>query len=238
MKDVLLHRDVYACRTEDGSILMDLRTGRYFGLDLRSTCALASRVQGWGDIVEIDDHRTISKDESARLIDTLKTNPPLLTESPKIGKAAAFPTLIQTDCIPFWGNLVPRPRIRAHHVWAFCCAYSQALWSLKARPLSVIVRRVQARKSTHVVQEPDQQRIEELVRIFRSLRPLFYTAKNRCLLDSLVLVEFLRRFDIFPVWVIAVRTRPFGAHSWVLSGVLLLNERLETAEEFVPILAV
>jgi hypothetical protein len=81
-------------------------------------------------------------------------------------------------------------------------------------------------------------RISELVRVFRFLRPLFYTAKDRCLLDSLALVDFLARFDAYPTWVIAVRTRPFAAHSWVLSGTLLLNERLETAEEFVPILAV
>jgi transglutaminase superfamily protein len=237
MKNVLLHRDVYACRTEDGSVLMDLRTGRYFGLDLPSTVALAPRITGWASDSDANGD-PLGANESDKLIDALMNGPALLTDSPRLGKAAAFPVLRQTSCIPFRGNIVPRPFICAKHVSAFCRAYLRAVFDIKCRPLSATVRRIQARNSKYALATPDQERITELVRVFRFLRPLFYTAKDRCLLDSLALMEFLARFDAFPTWVIAVRTRPFAAHSWVLSDTLLLNERLETAEEFVPILAV
>jgi hypothetical protein len=53
-----------------------------------------------------------------------------------------------------------------------------------------------------------------------------------------MLIEFLAKFEIFPWWVIAVRTRPFAAHSWVVHDGLLLNESLAAAEEFFPLLAI
>lgn len=238
MKTFLLHRDVYACRTDDGSVLMDLRTGRYFGLDLRSTLALVPRIEGWAGNYNINGDLPPDANESDKLIEALMNGPALLTDSPRLGKSATFPVLRQTSCIPFRGNIVPPPLVRAHHVSAFCWAYLRALFDVECRPLAATVQRIQTRKSKHALEMPDTERITELVRVFRFLRPLFYTAKDRCLLDSLALVEFLAKFDAFPTWVIAVRTRPFAAHSWVLSDTLLLNERLETAEEFVPILAV
>jgi hypothetical protein len=244
MKDLLLRRDVYACQTNDGCVLMDSATGKYFGLDRRSTLALARRIKGWPDNEDVADcgGRSIGEErdatEPAQLIDALMRSPALLTDSPDLGKAAAFPVLRQTASIPFAGNILPWPHIRAGHMRAFCHAYLQALFDIKCRSLTETVRRIQARNSGHPFPGTEPARTIELVRVFRFIRPLFYTAKDRCLFDSLALMEFLAAFDAFPTWVIAVRTRPFAAHSWVISDTLLLNERLETAEEFFPILAV
>jgi hypothetical protein len=238
MKTFFLRHDVYACQTGDGSILMDLKSGQYFGLDLQSTLAIAPRIEGWLKDVATENNKGGPTEADELLVNTLVSYPALLTESRALGKAADFPVLHQTDSIPFRGNIVPAPRIGGRHVAAFGCAFLQALLDVKCRSLASTVRRIRARKQRGAFNAPNQARVVELVRTFRFLRLLSYTTKDNCLFDSLALVEYLARFDVHPTWVIAVRTRPFAAHSWVLHDTLVLNERLETVEEFFPILAV
>ena len=133
---------------------------------------------------------------------------------------------------------MPWPRIRRCHLAAFGRAYFRALYEVKCRPIAATVRRIRERKLLHGGGVSSVSSTVDLVRIFRALRPFLYTAKDRCLLDSIALIEFLAKFDVFPTWVIAVRTRPFAAHSWVVDRHLILNEALGRAEEFYPILAV
>ncbi len=77
-----------------------------------------------------------------------------------------------------------------------------------------------------------------LVRIFRRLSTLFYTARNACLLDSLVLTEFLLRYGHRPTLFIGVCTKPFFAHAWVQIGDCALNDSLEHAQTFRPLAAI
>jgi hypothetical protein len=240
MKKFLLRREVYACCTEDGAVLMDLRTGKYFGLDLETIAAIAPRIQGWIDSIgEIAGGDTgLDEDASAKILDSLTNGLGLLTDSGELGKAVDMPVLHQTESVPFRGNILPWPRIGGHHVRAFCAAYLRTLLDIKFRPIVATVRRLEARKLRREGGSASRMQTLELVRIFRVLRPFLFTAKDHCLFDSLVLIEFLARLDAFPTWVIGVRTRPFAAHSWVVDGNLILNELLERTEEFSPILAV
>lgn len=73
---------------------------------------------------------------------------------------------------------------------------------------------------------------------YEKLRPLAYTARERCLYDSLALLNFLAGEGLFPTWVIGVRTRPFGAHSWLQSGPVVLNDLHDHVRRFRPILVV
>lgn len=240
MKAFFLRREVYVCQTDDGAVFMDSRSGQYFGLDMAETAAIAPHIEGWtgGIGASLDSHKIPDPDDSARILNVLSKSPALLTESSLLGKAVAPPVLQQTGSLPFRGSIVPRPRISPVDVWRFCLACLSALLDVKFRCLADTLRDVHARKSCHTSHEISRPRIVELVRIFRFLRPILYTAKDNCLFDSLALVSFLARFDIYPTWVIGVRTRPFAAHSWVLDGTLLLNEKLETAEEYFPVLAI
>ena len=77
--------------------------------------------------------------------------------------------------------------------------------------------------------------LPELARVFRILRPIFYTAKDKCFFDSLVLLEFCSRYRLFPSWVIGVTTQPFQAHSWVQEGTIVVNDTAERARVFTPI---
>jgi hypothetical protein len=240
MKTLHLRRDVYACQTDDGAVFMDLRTGQYFGLDLEATTAIAPHIADWANKIGSASRgdEAASAGRCAGVIDFLVNDADLLTDTLELGRASEPFPLRQTGAMPFRGNIVPRPRIRGLHVVAFCSAYLRATIDIKCRIFAAAVRRVQARKSGHARPVAIQPGTPELVRVFRWLRPFFYTTRENCLFDSLVLIEFLARFEVFPNWVIAVRTRPFAAHSWVVDDGLLLNERLEAAEEFFPILVI
>jgi hypothetical protein len=72
---------------------------------------------------------------------------------------------------------------------------------------------------------------------FHALRQ-YYPREYLCLFDSLALVEFLARYDVFPHWVFAVKMEPFGAHCWVQDGSVVLNDTVEYVREFTPIMVI
>ena len=74
-----------------------------------------------------------------------------------------------------------------------------------------------------------------LVDIHRALRPLVPVRPN-CLSDSLALSAFLRRRGIVPDLVFGVKLAPFGAHCWLQLGDIVLNDCLDNACDFTPIL--
>ena len=92
------------------------------------------------------------------------------------------------------------------------------------------------RAAKRAAREPvPPDRLAELVRLYRTLRPLIPIQPN-CLPDSLALASFLRRRGAVPDLVFGVKLAPFGAHCWLQSGDLVLNDRLGNASDFTPIL--
>lgn len=59
-----------------------------------------------------------------------------------------------------------------------------------------------------------------------------------CLLDSLALHRFLARHGPPPHLVIGVRLNPFAAHCWVQQDDVVLNDAVERATTYTPILVV
>jgi len=83
-----------------------------------------------------------------------------------------------------------------------------------------------------------QEAVLDAVGAYQKLRPLIFTAHERCLHDSLALLHFLAAEGIVATWVIGVKTGPFGAHAWVQSGSLVLSDQHEQVRQFQPILVV
>lgn len=237
MKDFYLHRNAYACQTEDGALFMNLESETYFGLGLREASALSNYVLGWPMGSAGDD--TASPIDGAELTAAM-LQCGLLTEMPNLGKKPDFASVEIRDAIPYRGTIANPPKVAPSDVLNFAYACTRAALELRFVPLTKTVGRIRTRKARHI----DGRRIERdadlygLVRVFRLLTPFVYTAKGVCLFDSLALVEFLSRYELFPTWVIGARTRPFAAHSWVQHDGLVLNEKLESVEEFTPLLAV
>jgi hypothetical protein len=66
----------------------------------------------------------------------------------------------------------------------------------------------------------------------RSLIPI----PPKCLPDSLALREWLGRAGLRPILVFAVKLDPFGAHCWLQSDKLILNDAVDAVSAFTPVL--
>lgn len=74
-------------------------------------------------------------------------------------------------------------------------------------------------------------------RRFASLRRMVPSSID-CLPDSLALFDFLQRRGAAAQIIFGVRRDPFAAHCWVQADGFLLNETVDTASGFTPILAI
>lgn len=162
----------------------------------------------------------------------------LLVTDPALGKEAS-PVVTQSpgsSMIEY--DLQARPRTTPVHLWRLFSAYAAAKWSLKYRPIKEVVRTVGLRKTAAQQSTPDTVAARALVMAFVYLRPLFYTARDACLLDSLTLINFLAAFDVMPQWIFGVKTDPFYAHCWVQHGDFVFNDTPDHVRGFSPILVV
>jgi hypothetical protein len=98
---------------------------------------------------------------------------------------------------------------------------------------------VSERKQRHAKQlhEFDFPKAKRLYSVFSALRPI-YPRDYLCLFDSLAFLEFLSAYGLFPTWVFAVTSDPFTAHCWVQQGDVVLNDSVERASGYVPIMTV
>lgn len=228
-----LPHHVHLCEFDDGGVLLDLRREKYFGVNSGAIQSLKAFMQGRGNCAAVqqdDGQSTLAELEKSHLI----------TRNRDLGRPFLPLALACTDAVPFEGRAPGEAEIQPAHILRFFSTGIIAALELRTRSLERIVTRLRERKARHAASPPapDTASIIELVKIFRRLTPLLFTTKEFCLRDSLMLLEFLARHDVYPTWAIGVRTKPFGAHSWVQHEALLLNDTLQHVETFTPILAV
>jgi len=130
----------------------------------------------------------------------------------------------------------PRPR-RIDTIQAISCLARSRL-RLRRAGFAQNLARLHARKGTATGQQPmGQLSIELRAAHFHAARCLF-PAKQNCLPGSLALLDFLPDSGVAADLIIGVRMEPYGAHCWVQSKETLLNETLDYAASFTPILVV
>lgn len=226
---------VHACHLDEQVVLLDTRRNKYLGIGGVQLAALSRCIAGWP--IDVSDQALATKDASLdAFVKPLLDQQMLTAES-----TPRQPTLTLEDPLESFDNWSPE---RAPSSWRDLpvmawCATVTAVW-LKRRCLAEIatsVRRLRPRE-TSVAAETDPEHLRAAVAAYLRLRPLLFTAHDRCLHDSLTLVRFLATKRLFPRWVIGVRTRPFAAHSWVQSGPTVLNDVHEHARDYTPILVV
>lgn len=125
------------------------------------------------------------------------------------------------------------------HAGAFFASSARASRELRGERFQHIVKSIQARKNRNVSHAgpPDFERARSLAAAFQRLR-LFYPRSYLCLFDSLALIHFLARFQVFPDWVFGVTADPFEAHCWVQAGNLVLNDTVARVSGFTPIMSI
>jgi hypothetical protein len=219
-----LPHHVHACFAANRTIFLDIKRGTYFGLDPEKTALLRQAL----------DHPA-EAEASALPVATELLGAGLLTTSRSASKTFLPPSTSAPE-----DSLLPliddAPRINTARVLRFLATCSAVALRLKLRPLEHSLAHLARKKSRADATDLDQAR--DLTRTFIYLRPLAYAARNRCLLDSLALAEFLASHGIRATCIIGVRANPFEAHCWVQIGTHVVNETPEMARRYAPILSV
>jgi hypothetical protein len=234
---------VYVCATTDGAVLLDLKRDKYYGLGREDSELLADAVEGWpapswNRMPEPHHSQGLRAQDLclSLLEDGLLTRNECadhpMSRVPRIDMAAEF--------VAVGDELEVRGCVRLGHIASFVAAYISARYSLRWRPFIRVVDGMRSAKihGAKADYAYDILAFAALVDIFRRLRPYVFTAEGRCLLHALTLVKFLNRHGLYPEWVVAVTTHPWGAHSWVQWGNFLLDTNPDKVCQYTPIMVV
>jgi hypothetical protein len=249
---------IHLCVTADGSVLLDLKRDRYYGVGRAETLLLAAAVPEWPQPVWGDESSAVEPDhklqESAfslcqslvsaglllRVFDASPRGDHRKADILDAHRGVAKRQDMKREWISIGDELEVESRIALHDVCDFVWAYMWVRASLAMRPFAATVESMRHLKDLRTADENAWpiQKVAAMVDAFRRLRPFFFAAEGRCLLHALTLVKFLSQYDFHPDWMIGVSTQPWGAHSWVQWGNFLLDTNPEKVCGYVPILTV
>ncbi len=224
--------------TQEGPFILDVLRDKYTGFKSSESGVLAKYVVGWPIIATAAETRSVGFEAEQKFLNILISQA-VLTRDARMGKSAA-PTLLERPTRSLIEeDLDNRARFRVFHLMTFSLAMLTARWLLRSQPFHKIVHRVRERRarSCQAGAPADEGRARELVAAFKYMRPLLFSGPDRCLLDALGLIEFLRRYRLFPYWVFGIQSRPFVAHCWVQHGLASWDDCVERSGEFEPIAA-
>ncbi len=229
-------RHVFVCVDGEYVVLLDLRSDRYWALEADKTRALAHVVRGWpalapdpecGNRIDSDPgiaRMLLQKGLLCEVHDASKDATPIRLAAPRSELA----------------NAGVGARHDTQAIWRFLLAAMLAAAAMKYRSFEQVVSHARRRKQARGEQATslDLSQAAELVGSFERLRPLLFSSRDACLFNSLVLIEFLARHELFPQWVFGVQARPFAAHCWVQHEGVVFNDTLDHVRRYAPIMAI
>lgn len=228
MVEYFLPHHVHFCWRGDALVFIDLRQDDYILVNDHDTIAFRRLFTNHDDGLGFELPHTMQGLLGAGLLTMDRTAGETVAPT-KI--QLAMEGLIDTDSI-LHVNLI------ASHIWHFLAACTTATVRLSWGRLESTVKNVEQRKTHRASLKPfDMARARELTAIFHKLRS-FFPRNYLCLYDSLALIEFLARYDIFPTWVFGVKLEPWAAHCWVQEGPFTFNEGVEEAAHYTPVMVI
>jgi hypothetical protein len=235
--DYALGQHVFLCVCGRDLVLLDLARDLYLAIEAPGTVGLDTRVRGWPVVSRADAHAAAPNPCESILAGLLQRG--LLTRDAAGGKDAAPLELIAPSEEITADMFGERPRIRATEAAAFIAACVTGHLLRKRRSIEHIVERTKRRRDrvALVANGLDLDTARRLMAVFGSMRSMFLSTRELCLLESIVLLELLARYRLFPRWVFGVRTRPFAAHCWLQQGHVVLNDTIERVSRYTPIMA-
>jgi hypothetical protein len=234
---LFLQSHVFLCRAKRHWVILDANRDKYLCVDRQRFEALGRSLQGWDEPAAAGARGAAepTEDVAALARDLLRRD--ILSESAvqaKDARPTGYP--LPTEAVD--PDLPSRHSAWAHAV-AFFASSARASRELSQQRFQLTVESVRARKSgnAHRAGRFDFERARSLVALFERLR-LFYPRSYLCLFDSLALIHFLARFQLYPDWVFGVNADPFEAHCWVQADNVVLNDTLGRVSSFTPIMSV
>lgn len=215
------------CDVDEGAVVLDLRTERYIAVPPLARHALDNIARD-APFDASDSSEVIEALLGAGFITTRQEQ----TVLPRLCQPLPSESLLETL------HGTARPPLKWTAIAAFLAAYTSAAYKLRRLRFDQVLQSMHTRKSAIAASAPGASReyIQALVQTFRWQRLWTYTGTDKCLLDSLVLIDFLCRFDVAAMLVLGVQSKPFGAHAWVQWQDKILNDTLEKVSRYAPIL--
>lgn len=227
----------YICPDARFCILLDARSDKYIAIDRQTMEALAPYLTGW----PIDTSRVLDNDtpkEPLSIANNLVLQGTFTTD-PDHGK-------------PFRRQNIPKPLdelLETHKHLALKSTLSVAVpiatslnwartrlsqYSLISTIHAIIEWRALCHHSSNDI---DLIGSRFLVNAFmRWLQ--FYSKPNACLLESLALLHFLAKYQVFPSLVFGVISEPFHSHCWLQIDSMLINDTMSRISQFRPIMLI
>jgi hypothetical protein len=233
-----LARHVFVCRDEEYIVVLDLKRDRYFALEAAKTAALSPVLPGWP---APPPQQAPTEQQIEQAAAPLVRQGWLLEDSAHAKEAT--PVRVPTAQGELaGGENAAKLKVGLRTVIAFMVASIFAKFALRFWRFERVVRRVAVRNAkranTDETRPFDSERARQLLDAFVRMRVFLFSAREECLHDSLAVLEFLARHDLFPRWVFAVRARPFAAHCWVQYEGVVCNDSVEHVSSYVPIMMV
>jgi Transglutaminase-like superfamily len=230
-------------------VLIDTKNDQYIGVPAPESASLASCINGWPKKVDgtlpaavaIPTDHDDTSDSTLQLLEQLLSSGLLIpttnanSRPPRAQAQRAERALIEgytevsftlktKDIARFVMSLLKARKFqRSFEIWV------NHLRSRRA-DISAVLR------SSSLLPDPDMTATRHYLAVFRCIRPFFYSTKDACLFDSMVLAEFLRHYRIFPQVILGVAQDPFSAHCWLQEGPVVLNDDPLHVSQFTPIL--
>jgi hypothetical protein len=231
-----LAKHVFVCRDEEYIVILDLKRDRYFALEAARTAALIPLLPGW-------PARSPDKTGALPELTVEEAAAPLLRQGWLLDESAASkdatPVRLSAPETDLFGSgEIAGAKLGGYTVIAFLVASIFAKLALRFRRLEWVVRRVAERNAAHADRPLDIERARQLLDAFGRMRVFLFSSREECLHDSLAVLEFLARHEIFPSWVFGVRARPFAAHCWVQHADVVFNDSIEHSSSYTPIMVV
>lgn len=241
---LLLTKQTFVALTDDTLVFLDLHNDRYSCLERRHTKPVAHLLGLPGpaakDENQVEFNVDQERNETAKVIHDL-IDSGLVTRDPEKGKRAEFVTQY-SELKEMLGYLPGEgPKVRFGDVVNFFKALIVTQSLLKFASMKHIVTRVKRRRERFFDKggtEPEFERINELVEIYKILKPLFVTVKDQCLFNSLFLIEFLACYRVYTNWYFGVRLNEFYAHCWVQDGNVVCDDFIVKTCQNEPIMVI
>ncbi len=241
---LLLTKPAFVCLTDDTLVFLDLHNDKYSCLESRHTAPVTAMLglpMPSSEGPEAPKGADVENNEEVQEVVQNLIDSGLATRDSKQGKPAEFVTQYSELKEMLGYEIGEAPKIHARHLFNFFKALITTKSLLRFASMEQLVTQVRRRKQRYYAGggvEPDNERINELVEIYKILKPLFVTVKDECLFNSLFLIEFLACYRVYPNWYFGVRLNEFYAHCWVQDGNVIYDDFVDRTCQNQPIMAV
>ena len=236
--DLLLTKQTFVALTDGMLVFLDLHRDKYSCLERRHTKPVC-RLLGLPVEEEAESEPSDYQDDKQVVQDLVDYG--LVTRDPKEGRRAEFVTQYSElkEMLGYFPG--EGPKVGFGDVVKFVNALIVTKTLLRFASMQRIIARVKHRKYRFYAKggaAPDDERLNELVELYKILKPLILTVEDQCLFNSLLLIEFLACYRAYPNWYFGVRLNDFYAHCWVQEKNAILDDTVDRTCLNEPIMVV